>query len=88
MHIDEDEEISLGQNLNSFVPDMHTMPREEMIRQKLNLPHPDIESKPINEFEKNEHISEDFPTLFPYGDADFNDFRVDDNFPFKITLNF
>lgn len=61
------------------------MPQEEMIRQKLNLPYPNIESKPINKFEKNGQIFKAFPILFPYGTADFVIFMLMIIFSFKIT---
>lgn len=85
---DEDNEEIIEEQLNSFIPNTPSLTEDEVIRQQLNLPYPEVENSPINEFKKNGYISKAFPVLFPHGTGDYSDYHADDDITFPEYCKF
>lgn len=56
---------------DSYVPLIDALDQEHHLARRLNLPYPDLDRSPVNEFTEEGYIAKAFPCLFPTGDADY-----------------
>ena len=75
--------------MQSGVPNMASPLQDDQIKEKLNWPA--LSKEPIDEYSTPGFIVTAFPTLFPYGNADFRDDRMKEIKPasyFKHLINY
>lgn len=80
--VDDDTETDADcdGDYNAFIPNLRNIDSAETVKTKLHSKYPSMQPNPINEYLKNGYIAQAFPTLFPYGSGDYNDYRIDDKF--------